>query len=248
MWKPYFERKHVEYQCVLTLQYKVHAKYSIAHNSAKFMEKEKTLSQFTVMKAMDWAYDKAVNGVKGLDSAEEMAADFMKGEGSLKDKANRLIRWQNAKAGTSGFIAGLGGILTLPITLPANITCVLYVQIRMIAAIAKMGGFDLKDDRVKSLVYTCLVASSVKDVIKNTSLAIGQKIAVNALKKVPGEILIKINQQVGFRLLTKFGEKGIINLVKAVPVLGGVIGASFDSISTNIIGNVARDTFIPKEE
>ena len=51
-----------------------------------------------------------------------------------------LIRWQNAKCATSGFIAGLGGSITLPVSIPANISSVLYIQIRMIAAIAYMGG------------------------------------------------------------------------------------------------------------
>lgn len=210
------------------------------------MGKDQALSQSTVMKAMDWAYDKAVNGIPGLDSAEEMAEDYLNGEGSLRDRVNSLIRWQNTKAGTSGFVTGLGGLLTLPVTLPANITTVLYVQIRMIAAIAKMGGYDLKDDRVKSLVYTCLVASSASDVVKQTGIAIGQKLAMNALKNMSADVLVKINQKVGFKLLTKFGEKGAINLGKSIPILGGIVGGLFDSISTNTIGNVARDTFIAR--
>lgn len=210
------------------------------------MRKDQAISQSTIMKAMDWAYDKAVNGIPGLDSAEEMAADYLNGNGSLRDKVNSLIRWQNTKAGTSGFVTGLGGLLTLPVTLPTNITTVLYVQIRMIAAIAKMGGYDLKDDRVKSLVYTCLVASSASDVVKQTGIAIGQKLALNALKNMSADVLVKINQKVGFKLLTKFGEKGAINLGKSIPILGGIVGGLFDSISTNTIGNVARDTFIPQ--
>jgi uncharacterized tellurite resistance protein B-like protein len=37
-------------------------------------------------------------------------------------------------------------------------------------------------------------------------------------------------------------------LGKAIPVIGGVIGGSFDGITTNTIGNVARDCFIvPKQ-
>lgn len=210
------------------------------------MEKEKSLSLSAIMKAMDWAYDKAVNGISGLDSAEDMATDYLRGEGSLRDKANRLIRWQNTKAGTSGFVTGLGGLITLPVALPANITSVLYVQIRMIAAIAKMGGCDLRDDRVKSLVYTCLVASSASDVIKQTGIAIGEKVAINAIKSMSAATIRQINQKVGFKLFTKFGEKGIINFGKAVPLLGGIVGGLFDTISTNTVGNVARDTFLPK--
>ena len=168
------------------------------------------------------------------------------GEGTLRDKANSLIRWQNAKAGATGFITGLGGLLILPVALPANITTVLFVQIRMIAAIAKMGGYDLKNDRVKSLVYSCLVASSALDVAKQTGIAIGERVAMNAIKNMSGEIVKQINQKVGFRLFTKFGEKGIVNFGKAIPVVGGIIGGLFDTVSTNTIGNVARDTFLPE--
>lgn len=210
------------------------------------MENEKALSPSVIMKAMDWAYDKAINGVSGVDSAEDMASDYLQGEGTLRDKANSLIRWQNAKAGATGFITGLGGLLTLPVTLPANITTVLFVQIRMIAAIAKMGGYDLKNDKVKSLVYACLVASSVLDVTKQTGIAVGEKVAMNAIKNMSGEIVKQINQKVGFRLFTKFGEKGIVNFGKAIPVIGGIIGGLFDTVGTNTIGNVARDTFLPE--
>src|SRR5665647_686530 len=92
-----------------------------------------------MMKALDYGYDKAVNGLPGMETAEEMARDYMLGENELVNNAEKLVRWQIAKAATSGFITGLGGIMTMPVAIPANITSVLYVQIRMIAAIAVMG-------------------------------------------------------------------------------------------------------------
>ena len=64
------------------------------------------------------------------------------------------------------------------------------------------------------------------------------------IEKIPGKVITKINQQVGFRLVTKFGEKGIVNLHKAPPIVGGIIGGSVDAISTNTVGNTARDIFI----
>lgn len=205
------------------------------------------ISQEKIEQALDWAYEKSVNGVAGLDSAFELADSYMKGDASLHDKVNSLIRYQNTKAATSGFISGLGGMLTLPVALPANITSVLYVQIRMIAAIAHMGGHDIRDDRVKTLVYSCLVANSAKDVAKNLGITVGSKIATNAIKAIPGKTLTEINKRVGFRLITKFGEKGVINLGKAIPLLGGLIGGSFDAYATNKVGDVARDTFLTSE-
>lgn len=206
------------------------------------------LTQGKIMQALDWAYEKAVAGVPGLDSADEMAQDYLKGDGSLEDRVNSLIRWQNTKAGTSGFLSGLGGVMLMPVTIPANISSVMYVQVRMIAAIAKMGGHDLKDDRVKTLVYACLCGNAAKDIVKDVGIKIGTRLTEQAIKSISKEVIVKINQAVGFRLVTKFGEKGLINLGKAIPLFGGIVGATFDSVATNAIGNIARETFISKEE
>lgn len=211
------------------------------------MENEfSNISQKLIMQSLEWAYAKAVNGVVGLGSAEELAQEYLKEGDSLPEQINNLIRWQNAKAGTSGFLTGIGGILTIPVTLPANITSILYIQLRMIAAIAIMCGYDVKDDKVKTLAYSCLVATSSAEIVKNLGIKIGEKIAVSMLKKLPGALITKINQTVGFRLLTRFGQKGAINLIKGVPLLGGVIGVALDIVSTNTVGNVARDLFIGK--
>lgn len=201
----------------------------------------------SISNALDWAYEKSVNGVVGLDSAIELAESFKDANcDSDHDRANSLIRWQNTKAATSGFLAGLGGLIVMPVTIPANVASVLYVQVRMIAAIAHLGGYDVKNDKVKTLVYSCLVANSAKDVLKDIGVAVGNKLAMNAVKGISGKTLIEINKRVGFKLVTKFGEKGVVNLGKAVPLLGGLIGGSFDAYITNAVGNVARDTFTPK--
>lgn len=118
----------------------------------------------------------------------------------------------------------------------------------MVAAIAHMGGHDLKSDEVKTFVYACLAGNGAKDILKNAGIQIGKKLAVSGIKKIPFEVIKKINQAVGFRLLTKFGEKGIINLGKMVPLAGGVIGGTVDAVSTNTIGNVARRIFIEEAE
>ena len=204
------------------------------------------LTESKIMDVLNWSYDKAVQGVAGLDSAYDLADDYLKQEGSLHAQANSLIRWQNTKAGTSGFLTGLGGIITLPVAIPANVASVMYVQIRMIAAIAHMGGYNLNDDRVKSLVFLCLTGNAAKDILKDVGIVVGKKLAENAIKNISGKTIVAINKKVGFRLLTKFGEIGVINLGKAIPLLGGVVGATFDSVSTNTVGNIARDTFINK--
>ena len=205
----------------------------------------KQLTQNKVMQAMDWAYEKALDpNVPVLKSAYDLATDYSKKDRTLEKNVASLVRWQKTKCATSGFITGLGGIITLPAAVPANIASVLYVQIRMLAAIAIMGGFDVKDDRVKTLVYVCLCGNAAKEILSKAGVEVGKKMAVSALKKLPGTVVVKINQKVGFRLLTKFGEKGVVNLGKMIPLLGGLIGATFDTVSTSAIAKIAKITFI----
>ena len=109
---------------------------------------------------------------------------------------------------------------------------------------AYMGGHDLKDDRVKSIVCICLTGKAAIDILKDIGITITTKLTTNVIKNISGKTIVAINQKVEFRLLTKFGEKGVINLGKGVPLFGGIIGATVDSVTTKIIGNIARDRFI----
>ena len=90
------------------------------------------LTQNVMLRILDWAYEQALEGPAGLDSARDLARDYQKQDGSPLEEVNSLIRWQNTKAATSGFVTGLGGLITLPVAVPANVSSVLFVQVRMI--------------------------------------------------------------------------------------------------------------------
>ncbi|MFB6349547.1 EcsC family protein [Moraxella sp. ZJ142] len=206
------------------------------------------ISKETMYEVMEWAYKQAVDGV-GLGTAVEMAEDYLKEPGTLEDQVNSLIRWQNTKAGSAGFVTGLGGAITMPVALPANIASTLYVQIRMVAAIAYMTGLDIKHDKVKTMIYLCLLGNGANEALKDIGVTIGTKTFENFVKKhVTGAMLTKINKAIGFRLLTRTGTKGVINLTKLVPVLGGVISGGLDAFTTNLVGNKARDVFLAIED
>ena len=55
---------------------------------------------------------KAVDGVgiPGMDTASELAESYLSEEGTLVEQIDSLIRWQNTKSATSGFITGLGAL------------------------------------------------------------------------------------------------------------------------------------------
>lgn len=199
-------------------------------------EKKTVIAQEDVMKILDSCYEKCLNGIPKISpSVEEMANDYLKKYKTKEEACKAMIRNQITKCATSGFITGFGGFITMPVTLPANITSVIYVQMRMIACTSYMAGFDLDSNQTQTFVYACLAGVAVNNVIKQAGIKFGVKFANGLIKKIPGKVLTKINQKVGFRFVTKFGTKGIINLGKLIPGVGAVIGGGLDLVETKII-------------
>jgi hypothetical protein len=58
-------------------------------------------------------------------------------------------------------------------------------------------------------------------------------------------VLTEVNKRVGYQLVAKAGEKGVINLTKLVPFVGGPIGAAVDGVSCKTIAGYAMRTFPP---
>ncbi len=206
----------------------------------------KDITEKNIMETLlDPIYNQAISGLPGCESARELANSYISDVGTKEEQADSLIRWQIAKCATSGFLTGLGGLITLPVAIPANLASVIYVQLRMSAAIAYMGGYDPKNDKVKTFVYVCLCGNAAKDVLKESlAVPLGKAVAVAAINKIPREVIKNINRVVGLKLVTKFGEKGVINLGKAVPLLGGIISGTLDGVTTNIIGEKAKEIFL----
>ena len=197
------------------------------------------------IEVLDKIYEASLNGLPAISKdIEDFSSDYIKQCNGNKTKAVKaLVRNQKSKLASSGFLTGLGGLITLPISIPADITTSWYVQLRMIAAIAYINGYDIHSDAVKTLAYSTLVGIKVSDIIKQTGLKYSEKVTMSALKKLPGNILIKINQKLGFRFITKFGEKGLINLFKIVPVVPGVINLIWNTVETQHVASRAISQF-----
>lgn len=208
-------------------------------------EKKKLITQEDIMKMLDTCYEKCLNGIpKVSPKVEDLANDYLNKHKTREEACKAMIRNQIAKCTTSGFLTGFGGLITLPVSIPANVTSVIYVQMRMIACIAYMSGYELNCDQTQTFIYACLAGVSVNQLVKSVGVKFGIKFANSMIKKIPGKVLTKINQKVGFRFLTKFGTKGLVNLGKLVPGVGAVIGGGLDFAETKIISKRAYKWFM----
>lgn len=207
-------------------------------------EKKKIISQEDVFKVLDGVYSNVIKGLGTVSpKVEDFANEYLDKYKTREVAVKKLINNQVTKCATSGFVTGFGGFITLPITIPANISSVLYVQMRMIAGIAHLAGYDLKSDQVQTLVYACLAGVSVNQVIKKVGIEVSTKVATKTINKIPGKVMTAINKRVGYRFITKAGTKGTINLTKVVPVVGAVVGGGLDLVETKVIANRAYKWF-----
>ena len=201
------------------------------------MSEEKIISQEDIIKFLDKTYENLIiDGIPVISSnIKDFANDYLKKHTSKREACKDLMSKQIMKCTTSGAVSGLGGIITMPIAVPANIANVLYVQMRMIACTAYMAGYDLKSDQTQTLVYMCLAGVASNQILKKIGIKVGEKVATNIVKKIPGKIIIEVNKKVGFRLLTKFGTKGAVNIWKIIPVVSSLIGGGLDYFETKLI-------------
>ena len=206
-----------------------------------------TPSDSTLAKVADWLSNAAVKGIGPLSSSRELAQEYLI-DASYPDNDARvksLIKWEASKNFGTGFLTGLGGFVTLPIAVPAGMGAAWAVQARMVGAIAEIYGHSVKESRVQTMIFLCLIGSDATAVLRHCGVEVGRKVSLRLIEKIPGKILAKINKLVGFRLITKAGEKGVINLTKCVPVVGGVISGTVDAVSCRVVGKCALKMFKP---
>lgn len=205
-----------------------------------------------VQALLDACYQAALDGIPKVSSSVDTLVDEYRGKSeTTAEAARKLISNQLIKCSASGFLSGVGGALTLPVTVAAvsaDIGSVIYMQMRMVAALAQMGGYDIHSDQVQTMVYVCLTGKAMSDILKSAGIKTSERLAVNVIKKLPGSVCTAINRRVGMRFVTKFGEKGVVNLGKMVPVVGGVVGGGFDFATTKTIGDNAYRMFIAEQK
>ena len=198
----------------------------------------------SLSEVLNSCYNAALKGIPKTKTCYELPKEYMAKYPTKESAIDNSLKWQVAKCTTSGFLTSLGGIITLPVAIPANIATVWYVQLRMIATIAIISGCDPTDDVVQSLAYICFTGAELAKIFKEAGIKAGEKLAISAVKKIPGEVIKKINRITMQSFVTKFGEKGIINLGKTIPLVLGFIGASFDFVGTTAMAAKAKATFL----
>ncbi|TDD29894.1 hypothetical protein E1218_02825 [Kribbella turkmenica] len=188
----------------------------------------------------------AIDGYQRFPGAEQVAeSKLARSSGDVQLAIDAVTDQHIRLAGVQGFVTSIGGLVTLPVALPANLTGLAIVQVRMVAAIAHLRGYDLDDPRVRTAVITCLLGEDgVADRLKKSSLPTSPLAIATAPvfdpdldRQVAGEVVAELIARIS-------GKRMAITVTRRVPLLGGAVGAGVDGWSTYRIGEYADKSLV----
>lgn len=181
----------------------------------------------------------ALQMVANEESIRELAEDN-------DNDVSTLIRWQTAKAGTAGFISGLpGGLLAVPACM-ADISATLVTQVRMVAGIAYLRGYDIKGENTRCMILLCILGDSVVGPIVKKAATEVMSNAVEAYlrKHTTKQLFQTLVEKLGTKVVSQSAASSLRHFI---PLFSGVISSGVDVASTRAIGALADRMFTPKK-
>ncbi|MGI8578791.1 MAG: EcsC family protein [Nocardioidaceae bacterium] len=187
------------------------------------------------------AFDRAVDGFGPLRGAAA-AADHKLSEnhGDREKAVHDVVDSHVRLAGAQGFVTNLGGLITMAVTIPANISGLALLQCHMVGGVAHLRGYDLIDPKVRNAVLACMLGEgTVKSLIKKQRLP-SSPMAIATAPAYDAELDRRVASEVATELITRIaGKRTMAAVGRRMPVIGGGFGAVTDGYGTYQVGTYA---------
>lgn len=190
----------------------------------------------------------AIDGAGPLRGAVRAAdAKLVAADGDVEQAITLLIRSHVRMSGAQGFVTNVGGLVTLAISMPANVAGLALLQCHLVAGIAHLRGYDVTDPRVRNAVLVCLLGEdTVRSMVKKKKLPGGPMLLATSPMHDPSLDAL-IGSAVTTEMLGKVGgRRAVLFVGRRVPLLGGGVGAASDALSTHAIGSYASTELRPR--
>ncbi len=159
---------------------------------------------------------------------------------SSEKLAKKIISRRSLRSGGIGAVCGIGGFLTVPITMPSEMYLTFRIQARMVLATAYIYGWNIQDEDTITDILLVMGGNAGISALKNIGIKTGQEFSKKAAQKyITRAVMKKINSVISRKIITKAGQKSVISFAKLVPLAGAPIGFAVNYIGTQSVGKVA---------
>ncbi|WP_139979809.1 EcsC family protein [Nocardioides litoris] len=195
------------------------------------------------------ALQRALDGAGPLPPARTTAERYRDDrDGDVGAAARALVDQHTRYAGGSGFLTNLGGLVTMPVAVPANLAGLALIQCRMVAGVAHLRGYDLTDPRTHNAVLTTLLGEEqVTRLVASRTLP-APPMALATAPVHDATIDATVSTAVARHLISRLtGRRLAASVGRRVPGLGGVVGGGADGWATFQVGRYAERELLPRK-
>jgi hypothetical protein len=194
------------------------------------------------------ALHRAIVGVGPLPPASKAAdAQLREQKGDVEKAVHEVIENHVRYAAAQGFVTNLGGLVTIALAIPTNITGLALIQCRMIAGIAHLRGYDLEDPRVRNAILVTLLGEDVVGSMVKAKKVPAPPMALATAPAHDARIDQVVSGVVASDLITRVAGKRLATTIgRRIPLVGGVVGMGADAFVTWKIGRYADRELLPR--
>lgn len=194
--------------------------------------------------AIELILDLGLDGGPRFDGASIVAWRALEEAGGDVEAAiGRLTGKHTRTVSTTGFVAGLGGVASLPVAIPTDVITLYSQGSRLCGAIAELRGYDLSSPDVRSAVAISLVGEIGSDKLRKLDGGLASIDSVEALSKLPAQVLLAVNRRIGVRLVARMSTKSVMGLSRAIPVVSGGLWGTLDAVNLRKFARSAKANF-----
>lgn len=189
----------------------------------------------------------AINGAGLVPGAKATAAGHLVRRNGVEEAIDSLIRNHVTLAAGQGVATNIGGLVTLAVTLPANIAGVAVLQIRLVAAIAHLRGYDIDARSVRTALILCLLGNEGTRRLMDADVVPAPPLTIATAPVFDASLDKVISERVFAELAARIGGRHAAVLVaRRIPLIGGGVAGAMDALSTLAVGNYAREQFVTR--
>ena len=191
--------------------------------------------------------DTSIDGVGMFPSAKQTAAKHLQRKQDVSRAVDSVVRTHVALAAAQGVVTNIGGLVSAIVGTPVNVTGIIVVQIRMVACIAHLHGYDIDDPRVRTAIAMCLLGEhELERQISSQKLPSTPLAVATSPVHDPG-LHTQVADQVLTNILTEAAGKGLVTTIgRKTPIIGGGVGGFADWLDTMVVSRCARKHLLPR--
>ena len=194
------------------------------------------------------ALHRAIDGVGPLAPARTAADKMLAAHGGDVERAVKEVVDQHIRyAGASGFATNIGGLVTMAVAVPANLTGIALVQCRMVAAVAHLRGYDLADPRTHNAILVAVLGEDAVHRLVSGKVLPAPPMALATAPVHDPAIDAVVSTAVARDLIARVTGRRVASTIgRRVPGLGGVVGMGADGWATYRVGHYAERELLPR--